>query len=238
MEICVVIPAYNEEQCIEGVLRSLCAELNASAADFGILVIDDGSSDSTHALVESCARADTRIRPIRQKNAGHGAALLIGYTEAIRSGARWIFQVDSDAQFDPSDFKALWKLREHSRFILGERTARSDARHRLWISAVLRTALRLAFGVRLADANIPFRLMRADFLDSLLKILPPGVFAPNIFLSILAARSGENLFSIPVRHFPRAGGQNSLIRWSLVKACLRSVVELASFRLRTGELPR
>jgi hypothetical protein len=94
------------------------------------------------------------------------------------------------------------------------------------------------FGTLIPDANIPFRLIQADFLAQLLTLIPSGAFAPNIFLAVLARRAGENLFQIPITHRDRATGTVSIVRWRLIKACLRSARELALFRLSLGSALR
>jgi dolichol-phosphate mannosyltransferase len=91
--------------------------------------------------------------------------------------------------------------------------------------------LLLVFGTYVRDSNIPFRLIRGPFLQALLRELPVSVFAPNVFLSVLAARAGENLWSIPVRHQDRMTGTVSIVRWKLITVCFRTARELVAFRL-------
>lgn len=231
LKLCVVMPAYNEEGCIEAVLSNLRSFFTPRFTSFSIVVVNDGSRDGTRAILDRIALGDPRVVPIHQANAGHGQALLRGYTEALKSDSTWIFQIDSDDQFDIGDFDSLWEKREDSRFITGRRLTRHDAPHRLVITRILRYLNLFLFGTLIPDANIPFRLIRADFLAQLLAFVPPTTFAPNIFLAVLAKRSGEDLFQIPVRHKDRATGTVSIVRWRLIKACFRSAKELLLFRL-------
>ncbi|OFZ22211.1 MAG: hypothetical protein A2X94_01775 [Bdellovibrionales bacterium GWB1_55_8] len=234
MEICLVLPAYNEEGCIASVISSWVDELSKWTQDFRVLVIDDGSTDRTGDIVHQLSLEQSRLMLLRKNNSGHGGALFAGYAKAIECGAIWIFQVDTDAQFQAKDFSLLWERREASRFILGHRKERQDGRHRDAITWALKLLLLVIFGVRIRDPNIPFRLMRVDYLASLLSRLPDTIFAPNLFLSILAARDGENLFFIPVAHFARKTGSASLFSWRLLKACIRSAFELVRFRYLVG----
>ena len=230
LQLCVVVPAYNEEGCIESVLAGLRDFFAARFEAFNIIVVNDGSRDRSAEILDRLAAADPRIVPIHQPNGGHGNALLHGYTEALALSPEWIFQIDSDDQFAIADFDTLWAKRDNSRFITGRRVARHDAFHRLVITRVLRYLNTLLFGTLIPDANIPFRLMRGDFLARLLPLIPADAFAPNIFLAVLARRSGEELFQIPVTHRDRATGTVSIVRWRLIKACFRSARELATFR--------
>jgi len=231
--VAVVMPAYNEEGCVEAVVSAWLAA-TAGLPGSRVIVVDDGSRDRTGAVLDALAAREPRLSVLHQANAGHGAALRRAYEAALGTRLPWVFHVDSDDQFSPQDFAALWAVRRSSRFLLGCRKVRHDAPHRLVISKTLKLLNFALFGVWVPDCNIPFRLIRSDFLAKLLAEIPAGVFAPNVFLAVLAAKAGEDLGSRPVSHRDRATGQVSIIRWGLVKACLRSARELAAFRLRLG----
>jgi hypothetical protein len=94
----------------------------------------------------------------------------------------------------------------------------------------------LLFGAHLKDANVPFRLIHREYLASLLPLIPNGVFAPNVFLSILAARDNLDLQNIPVFHKKRKTGKESLVNIKLAKCGLRVAKELISFRISLASL--
>ncbi|MGZ3694472.1 MAG: glycosyltransferase family 2 protein [Bdellovibrionota bacterium] len=229
MSLCIVMPAYNEEGCIEPVVKNWLTVLDKVPGT--MIVVNDGSRDNTGSILDKVAAVDPRLKVVHQKNAGHGAAVQNAYRQALQTGAEWIFQTDSDDQFQPVDFPKLWEKRNTSPFILGFRQQRSDAFHRKIISAVMRSLVFVLFGSYLRDANIPYRLIRADFLRGLLGILSWDVFAPNIFLSVMAKRAGANLHEIPIHHQERQTGKVSILRWKLLKVCFRSAKELVTFRL-------
>jgi glycosyltransferase involved in cell wall biosynthesis len=231
-ECVIVMPAYNEQDCISEVLNAWLKELRIRfGASFRIVVVDDGSRDRTGVILDDLAKTASELLVIRQKNAGHGAALMTGYRQALTLSPDYVFQVDSDDQFEPADFQKLWNERNDSKFILGFRSERHDPFHRLVITKVLRLMVFMTFGIRGKDLNIPFRLIRTDYLKALLEVLPAGLFAPNIFLSILAAADGQDLKCIPVTHRDRQSGSTSIVRWKLIKVCLRTAKELIKFRL-------
>jgi dolichol-phosphate mannosyltransferase len=233
-EVTVVMPAYNEEGCVEEVCRAWLAVVKRFS-DSKIVVVDDGSTDSTGSKLDNLARSDNRLIVVHQVNRGHGNALLTGYKKAIELGSEWIFHVDSDNQFNPDDFGKLWECRDRSSFILARRKERQDPTHRLLISRVMRLLLLFVFGCSMKDPNVPFRLMRASFLSKILTVLPIGIFAPNIFLSILAKKSGQDLCGIPVMHAVRQTGKVSIMKWRLVRVCFRSFSELVRFRLNLSK---
>ncbi|NBO18496.1 MAG: glycosyltransferase family 2 protein [Proteobacteria bacterium] len=227
-----VMPAYNESACLAGVIARWQAALQAELGDnYRLLVINDGSTDGTATVLDGLAGGTLLVS--HRPNGGHGAAIRSGYAQALELGADYVFQTDSDDQMQPQDFARLWHRRQESRFILGRRRARQDAPHRRFMSATADACITLCFGLPMHDSNVPFRLMQAGLLRELLAELPPDVFAPNIFLSIAAARRGENLLHIPVTHLPRRTGKGSLAYGRLLAAGLRTLRELLRYRLRT-----
>ena len=192
------MPAYNESAAIE----SVCLEWLALAAGraFIFIVIDDGSRDATGALLDQLALQHGALRVTHQPNQGHGAAVLHGYRQAIDAGAEWIFQVDSDGQFTPADFDAVWAERLRGPCVLGYRRRRADSWLRKALSGLKGALTGLLFGVRLRDPNVPFRLFDARLLETLLAHLPPRAFAPNVFLAAMAAGAGAAVREVPVTH--------------------------------------
>jgi dolichol-phosphate mannosyltransferase len=228
----LVMPAYNEQDCIESVLRTWDEELKRTVGgSYKLLVVNDGSRDKTGQIIDRLAQDMPSLVPVHKPNGGHGSALFVGYEKALSLNPEWIFQTDSDDQFVPSDFALLWNKRSSSSFLLGRRRARNDAFHRLVITRILRLFLFLIFGAYIVDANVPFRLIRAGYLKRLLPLLPEGAFAPNIFLAVLAARDGQIKGQTPVTHLRRMTGHVSIVRWKLIKVCFRCVKELFFFRL-------
>lgn len=231
-ELAIVMPAYNEEGCIEAVAQKwLAAFAELGVQNGNLVVVNDGSKDSTGKILDAVAAKNKNLIVVHQVNGGHGKALMTAYNKGLELNPEWIFHVDSDDQFDPKDLKVLWSKRQQSNFITGYRKVRHDALHRLVITKILVTLNFLFFRKFLKDANIPFRLIKADYLRKLLALLPSEVFAPNIFLVALAARDGQDLMEIPISHSDRATGKVSIVKWRLIKACLRSARELFSFSL-------
>ena len=227
----VVIPVYNEQECIEEVLTSWGNFLNRYLKDtsFKIVVVNDGSKDNTPKILDDIASKYPYLHVMHQKNGGHGEAVLNGYAEALKFTPDWVFQVDSDNQFLPEDFPKLWEKRNNSNFLLGYRKKRYDEFNRLVITRIVRVIIFVLYGVIVKDANIPYRLIKGTYLEMLLNDLPGRPFAPNIFLSVMAKKDGNDLMFIPVTHKERETGQVSIIKMKLLKVCVRSAKELLNF---------
>jgi len=230
-EIVFVAPVYNEA----GNLEAFCDEWVPLVRGRGqLLLVDDGSTDGSAALADALARRYPEISVLHKANGGHGSAILMGYRQALDRDPDWVFQVDSDRQFDPGDFERLWSLRNQADFIVGVRALRQDHRVRIALSAVHRKLLHWLFGVRLDDPNAPYRLMRAALMRGFLNRIPDGTFAPNVFLSLEFARSGRRIIAVPVSHRQRPAGQVSIRGWKTLLIGLRCFRELWRYR-RQGQ---
>lgn len=227
------MPAYNEEECMADVVKIWSNLLDAEFAgeDTRLIVVNDGSKDSTGKILDGLTSQYPKLVVVHQANGGHGNAVVHAYRKAVEIGAEYVFQTDSDDQFIPEDVKKLWAKRTESDFILGHRQIRHDAIFRLFITRVLRYSMFFVYGTFIMDSNIPFRLIKGSFLKKLLAQLPnPVPFAPNIFLAIMAKKSGQELFNIPIVHKERATGEVSIQKMKLLKVCWQSFKELVNFR--------
>jgi dolichol-phosphate mannosyltransferase len=241
LDLVVVIPAYNEEACIHEVVPHW---INGIAEvvplnRFKLLVINDGSRDQTGNILDELACQYPNLIAKHQLNGGHGNAIFNGYKMAVQMNPEFVFQTDSDDQFVPGDFRKFWEKRDQSDFVLGFREVRNDDPFRLLITRILKYSLLVIYGTYIHDANIPFRLIRTTFLTRLLQALPVNTpFAPNIFLSVLAKKSGQKLFDIPVLHKERETGEVSIRHMKLLKVCWQSFIELTQFRVELNRLVR
>jgi dolichol-phosphate mannosyltransferase len=87
--LAVVIPAYNQEAAITGVVGEWAAAFRSLEIDYRMIVVDDGSTNATGDILAGLGAGDpARIRVTAQRNAGHGAACCAGYEQAILAGHR------------------------------------------------------------------------------------------------------------------------------------------------------
>lgn len=229
LNLSLVIPVYNESSCIEKVVEEWIGALNFQNITYSIILVNDGSTDNSLEILSHIEKKYPQVCILDQPNGGHGNALINGYHAAIKNNPEYIFQVDSDDQFRPSDFSKLWSIRNQSTFISGIRHQRNDPWFRLAISKILKVTLNLSIGINIADANIPYRLIKTDFLEAMLHCLPLNCFAPNVFISALAKTYLGSYPEIEIEHIERQTGTVSLIRLGLLKACAKTFFELLKF---------
>jgi glycosyltransferase involved in cell wall biosynthesis len=225
------MPAYNEEAVIESAVEEVCREVLDRVPGSELLVVDDGSRDGTGMLLDALAALEPRLRVVHQPNAGHGPALGRGLREA--RGERLLL-VDSDRQIPLAEFPRFWKaLDEGGRdAAFGVRRERDDPRLRLWLTAAIRAALRALFGVRLRDANVPFKLLRREAWEAAQPLVPPDTLAPSLFLAVFLRARGFDLVELEVAHRARATGQGTLRHWRLFRFCARAFAQLLRLRAR------
>ena len=222
-ELILVMPVYNEAQCIRDTVLSWRDALSGLGIDFRMIVINDGSKDDTPRVLEAF-KGDPRVEVVDKPNSGHGPTILTGYRMAVED-AEWVFQVDSDGEMGPESFGGLWEKRGGYDALFGVRTGREQSAARALISAVSRATVRLAFGSGVVDVNTPYRLMRAEILGRIIERIPPGTFAPNVIIAGAFARASARILNVPVLHTGRRTGSVSIVRWKLWRAAVVSFLQ-------------
>lgn len=232
MPVSLVMPCYNEAGVIEETVRTYYAEVIAKLQGSELTVVDDSSTDETPNILERLKKDLPELRVLKTpSNSGHGTALRLGY-ETTRN--EWIFQVDSDNQFEAQDFWKLWQARSASPFVIGVRKNRKDPFHRLILSKIIRSANWVLFGIWLKDANCPFRLVKREVLMDLLSEIKPESLAPNLMIALLAKRKKIEMAEVTVTHRDRRTGKASLVSWRLLKFCTKGFFELLKMRFQKG----
>ena len=175
-----------------------------------LVIINDGSKDDTYEKLLSLAESRPYLIPLTKPNGGHGPTVIYGYRYAIEQGADYIFQTDSDGQTSPVEFENFWNHRDRFEAIFGMRPERGDGPVRALIEKVLCLICRVIFGVRIPDANAPYRLMAADYLRRYLRRLPKDYNLPNVMLTVFGAYDRRNITFLPISFQDRRRGVNSL----------------------------
>lgn len=206
----IVIPAYNEEANIEAVAREWHEVVKGIGIDSRIVIIDDGSKDTTYHKLRDLSSELKQLEAITKPNSGHGATVLYGYNYAVEKGADYIFQTDSDGQTLPSEFPQFWEKRNKYAAIIGHRKSREDGFLRIFVTKVLKLTLWCIFHLKITDANTPYRLMKRETLEKYLPEIPKDFNLSNVMLTVLLVHSKEGIKFIPITFRPRQGGINSI----------------------------
>lgn len=226
----VVMPAYNEEGAIAAAVAEIRECILARHQGSELVVVDDGSRDRTGAILDELAAADPRIRAVHRVNGGHGAALFAGIAA---SRGELVFLVDADRQIPLDGFaRAYERIRAGDDVVTGIRRGRDDPRHRLVLSVLVRWSLVLLFGVRIRDANVPYKLFRRQVWDEVRAHLPDDTLMPSLSLVVCAKKAGRRVTEVEVPHRARTTGTGSLRPLKLARVCLRTFAQCVALRGR------
>lgn len=223
----VVIPAYNERDCIGAVVDDV------RTAGFACLVVDDGSRDETSAIAAERGAAVARL-PI---NLGVGGALRTGFRYAVDHGYDTVVQVDADGQHVADHIRHLLAALDEQGpdgqgldMVVGSRFA-GDSGYRM--PYVRRLCVRLLSFVihrsgraRITDPTSGFRAIRSPLLAAFAADFPAHYLGDTFEAVLVAARRGYRLGEIPVEMRERQGGRPSADLYALVQAMLRACTVL------------
>lgn len=209
-KIYFVMPAYNEAENIEEVVRQWHPVVEKAGGDSRLVIANDGSKDNTYDKMLALQKTYPLLVPLDKPNSGHGATVLFLYRYALEHGADYVFQTDSDGQTLPQEFMAFYECRGAYDFVIGCRKGRQDGKSRVFVTKVLRLVVLLIFHVWVKDANTPFRLMKTETLRKIMTVIPADFFLSNVAISAIAVRWKYPVKWIPVTFRPRQGGVNSI----------------------------
>jgi len=208
-ELSVFFPAYNEEENIKETVLSAIEVLKEIASRWEVIVVNDGSTDKTEAVVKRLIkRYPQNLRIIsHDPNRGYGAALKSGLY-----GARyqWIAFTDADGQFD---FKEICHFidaarREKADLVIGYRLKREDPWPRLVIAWLLKVWNFVFYQVWFRDADCGFKLIKKKVVDTIPPLQTESAITEAEFL-IRAKRAGFRIVEIGVSHYPRLAGEQT-----------------------------
>ncbi len=215
----IVIPFYNEEECLPAVCQEV-GEIFAGSFPhpWEVIMVNDGSTDRTGDLMDEWAAGQPHYRAIHiHPNSGQSAALEAGFAAAR---GEFIATLDGDGQNDPRDIQRLLEAlqQQNKDMMCGIRTARAD-------NFVRRVSSRIANRVRafflkdnITDVGCSLRVFRRDCLEKIRFFRNAHRYFPALFLM-----AGFSVAETPVNHRPRklgsskyGGGINSRLWVGLV----------------------
>ena len=198
----VLIPAFNEEDTLAPVLRSV----RSAQPGAEIVVVDDGSLDGTAALAAAEGSAVLR-HPF---NLGYGAALQTGYKYALARGANELVQMDADGQHEAGEIDAiLAPLRaDEADLVIGSRFLEESSYamgHTRDLGRRVFGLLGRIAGVEISDPTSGFQALNRRTLDLYTESFFPHDY-PDVDVLVTAARRGIRIREEPVRmhESPRA----------------------------------
>jgi glycosyltransferase involved in cell wall biosynthesis len=194
----VVVPVFNEQECIGPLLEEIKAELQPFSV-YEVIVVDDGSSDQTPALLKEYAAGWPALKVVAfEKNAGQSAAMACGFREARFDH---VVALDGDGQSDPADIPRIAELLEDYPLVCGYRAKRRDNLWKRWGSKLANNVRRGVTGDKVIDIGCSLKGFHREPLQRLYYF-----DGSHRFLPVLMGMEGCAMTQIEVHHRPRSGG--------------------------------
>ena len=231
----IVMPAYNEQENIEAVIRDWYPILEGKSESSKLIVADAGSTDETHNILLNLQANFPQLEILDETGKKHGPKVIALYNRAIElscqnEGESYVFQTDSDGQTTPEEFGWFWKNRGDYDAIFGNRNSRKDGASRVFVEKVVCFLLRMYFGVKVPDANAPFRLMKTSTLAKYMPRFEADYDLPNIMVVTFFSYYNEKIAFKEVSFKPRKAGKNSINILNIVKIGWKALGDFRGFK--------
>ena len=227
MRVSFLVPAYNEAATIEVVLDAV----DALPLDRQIIVVDDGSTDDTAAIVEGWGSGRNGLVLLRQPNRGKGAAIRAAIPHA--DGDVIVIQ-DADMEYDPADVPSLIEpiVRGAADVVFGSRLSggKPQRAYMFWHlvgNRALTLLTNVLFNTTLSDMETGYKAFRADVLRSLRLTQDSFAIEPEITGEI--CRRNLRVYELPISYYGRTYAEGKKITW---RDGFKAVGVLVQVRLR------
>jgi glycosyltransferase involved in cell wall biosynthesis len=217
----LLIPAYNEEQRIEPVLRDYAAYFGARfGADFQLVVVLNGCRDNTLEVVKRVARDHPCVRWMDfEERIGKGGALIEGLK--LAPSADLVGYVDADGATPPKAFEALLQRIEEADCVIGSRWLpgavlhQTQTRRRQFASRVFHLIVQTLFRMNIRDTQCGAKLMKREAVERVHANLCIADMAFDINLLYSLKRADCRILEVPTEWTDKLGSKVALGRTSL-----------------------
>ncbi len=230
-EISVVAPAHNEQENVDQLVREIESAMNAGGLRYEIVIVDDGSTDSTRAKLAALMATRPHLRVIAMTNTPPGKGN--GQSAAFHAGFRacrgeFIAVLDADLQNDPAEIPSMLRLARETGagLVQGDRShARKDNAVRRVGSIVGRLFRRWLLGDTIRDTGCSLRVMKREIGVR----LPLEFRGMHRFIPVTARHLGYKVVEMPVKHRPRIAGETKY-GMGVVQRAIPGLIDLFAVR--------
>ncbi len=200
-KVSVVVPIHDEVESIPPLYAELTAVLKGLPGGVELVLVDDGSTDGSLALLRSLERQDPTVRVVAlDGNQGQSAALAAGFRAAR---GEFTVMMDADLQNDPADVPRMLALLDRADVVNGIRVERNDGFSKRIASRIGNGFRNWVTGESVTDVGCSLRVMRTSFVQRVK--LFRGM---HRFLPTLLKMEGARVIEVPVAHRPRRYGRS------------------------------
>lgn len=208
----IFFPCYNEADNVGAMIEQAVQVGESYGIDYEVIVVDDGSRDSSADIVRGWSKKNPRVRLVQHdSNRGYGAALATGLASATKD---LIFLTDGDNQFHLADIEKLFSKIDSCDIVAGYRIGRKEKAHRR-LNGFLWTRLnRALFHLPVRDVDCAFKLFRRKAVQGLKMESTHLLIHAEILTR--AKKRGARIEEIGVTHYPRLAGQATATKLSSI----------------------
>jgi len=201
--ISVFFPCYNDEHTIGQLVKDAISAVATITHDWEVIVVDDGSTDTSNEVVRRITRRNTRVHLVtHEKNLGYGAALQSGFHKASKE---LVFYTDGDGQYDPRELLLLLPLMTRDTdFVNGIKLVRKDPTYRVIVGNFYNFFVRWLFWLPVQDVDCDFRLIRKKILRGISLTARSGAICVELVKKSQLA--GARFREVSVHHYDREYG--------------------------------
>lgn len=197
--ISVVLPVYNEEECVGSVIDSVQSTMAGYGVAYEVIVVDDGSTDRSSEILRN--RGDITLVS-HAVNEGYGRALKTGIETAR---GEWIAILDADATYPVEAIPVLLAERADYDMVVGFRAQRRNISFPRRVGQwVMRQVVRALVRVDVLDLNSGLRVFRRDLAEEFWGLLPDG-FSFTTTLTVAALSARRRVHHLPIDYRKRVG---------------------------------
>jgi len=216
--VSIIIPAYNEEARLPESLSLIAAFAQSQPYPVEVVVVDNNSSDRTHAIVEEFADEVPYVRPLFEGTQGKGAAVRTGML-AARGAYRFVCDADLSMPIEEI-VRFLPPQLDHFDVAIGSREAPGAVRydepwHRHVMGRVFNTIVRLFAVHGFQDTQAGFKMFRAEVAEALFPLQTLNGWSFDVEVLFLAQKRGYRIVEVPINWYYKANTRIHPIRDSI-----------------------
>lgn len=209
----IIIPAYNEEDCIESTAHLISERLERDKIDYEILVVNDNSKDNTEAVLQKINQENPRIRYINNYYPnGFGFAVRCGLENFSGDAVAVVMADNSDSPDNMVDY--YYKLQEGYDCVFGSRFIRGGKVidypiHKLIVNRLANLFIQVLFGLKFNDTTNAFKIYRKEVIEGISPLLSHH-FNLTVEMPLKAIVRGYSYTTIPITWRNRTTGISKL----------------------------